>query len=166
AVTDEALRRFDFCDPDRLGVMGGSYGGFMTTWIAGHTDRFRAGVSERAVNNWVSFFGSSDAGWGFKGYVGSYPFEDPEANLRVSPTSYAAGISTPLLLVHSDEDLRAPVEQAEHLVTLMRLLDKEVEFVRFPAESHELSRSGSPAHRVMRFEVILGWFSRYLQVKR
>ena len=166
AVTDEALRRFDFCDPDRLGVMGGSYGGFMTTWIAAHTDRFKAGVSERSVNNWVSFFGSSDVGWSFKGYVGSFPFEDAEANLRVSPVSYAERISTPLLLVHSEEDLRAPVEQAEHLFTVLRLLGKEVEFVRFPAESHELSRSGSPVHREMRFETILDWLSGYLQLKR
>ena len=165
AVTDEALRRFDYCDPARLGVMGGSYGGFMTTWIVGHNDRFRAGVSERSVNNWVSFFGSSDAGWSFKGYLGSYPFENPEANLRVSPTSYVERISTPLLLVHSEEDLRAPVEQAEHLFTALRLLGKEVEFVRFPAESHELSRSGSPVHREMRFETILDWLSGYLQVK-
>jgi dipeptidyl aminopeptidase/acylaminoacyl peptidase len=116
------------------------------------------------VNNWVSFFGSSDAGWGFGSYVGSYPFEDAEAHLRISPSTYAARISTPLLLVHSEEDLRAPVEQAEHLFTILRLLGKEVEFLRFPGESHELSRSGSPAHRLMRFEAILDWFAGYLQV--
>jgi dipeptidyl aminopeptidase/acylaminoacyl peptidase len=112
----------------------------------------------------MSFFGSSDVGWGFGSYVGSYPFENPDAYLRVSPSQFAARISTPLLLVHSDDDLRAPVEQAEHLFTILRLLGKEVEFVRFPAESHELSRSGSPAHRFMRFEVILEWFAGYLQV--
>jgi dipeptidyl aminopeptidase/acylaminoacyl peptidase len=164
AVTDEALQRFPFCDADRLGVMGGSYGGFMTTWIVAHTDRFKAGCSERSVNNWLSFFGSSDQGWGFGSYVGTYPFEDPSSYLRVSPSTYAPRISTPLLLVHSEEDLRAPVEQAEHLFTILRLLGKEVEFVRFPAESHELSRSGSPAHRLMRFEAILEWFAGYLQV--
>jgi dipeptidyl aminopeptidase/acylaminoacyl peptidase len=164
AVMDTALERYPFCDPERLGVMGGSYGGFMTSWIVAHTDRFKAGCSERAVNNWMSFFGSSDVGWGFGSYVGSYPFENPDAYLRVSPSQFAARISTPLLLVHSDDDLRAPVEQAEHLFTILRLLGKEVEFVRFPAESHELSRSGSPAHRFMRFEVILEWFAGYLQV--
>ena len=164
AVTDEALRRYDFCDPNRLGVMGGSYGGFMTTWIVGHTDRFRAGCSERAVNNWVSFFGSSDEGFAMQGYLGTLPFFDAETYLSVSPTQWADGIHTPLLLVHSDDDLRAPVEQAEHLFTVLRLLGREVEFVRFPAEGHELSRSGSPAHRLMRFEAILDWFSGYLQV--
>src|SRR5437870_2903756 len=87
AVTDEALRRFDFCDPDRLGVMGGSYGGFMTSWIVGHTDRFRAAVSERAVNHLVSFHGASDQGFTFKGYFGSFVWEDVETYLRLSPAT-------------------------------------------------------------------------------
>ena len=163
AVVDEALRRFDFCDPERLGVMGGSYGGYMTSWIVGHTDRFRAACSERAVNNLLSEFGSSDFGFGFKAYTGAHAFEDPESHLRHSPTSYAQDITTPLLILHSENDLRCDVEQAEHLFTILRLLRREVEFVRFPAESHELSRAGSPVHRVMRFETILDWFGRHLQ---
>lgn len=162
AVVDEALERFEFCDPDRLGVIGGSYGGYMTTWILGHTDRFRAGCSERALNNFLSAFGSGDVDWGLKAYTGAFPFEDVDAHLRVSPTTYAANIETPLLVLHSENDLRCHVEQGEHLFTMLRLLGREVEFVRFPAEGHELSRSGSPAHRVMRFEVILDWFVRHL----
>jgi dipeptidyl aminopeptidase/acylaminoacyl peptidase len=163
AVTDEALKRFEFCDPDRLGVLGGSYGGFMTSWIVGHTDRFRAAVSERALNNLISDWGSSDFGWTFKGYVGGFLYEDVEAHLRMSPSSYAHEITTPLLILHSENDLRCPVEQGEHLFTTLRILGREVEMVRFPSESHELSRSGSPAHRVMRFEVILDWFARMLR---
>ncbi len=163
AVTDEALRRFDFCDPDRLGVMGGSYGGYMTSWIVSHTDRFRAACSERAVNNMFSEYGSSDIGAFFKAYVGIYPFEDPEPFLRISPTTYATQITTPLLIMHSENDLRCHVEQAEHLFTTLRILKREVEFVRFPAESHELTRSGSPVHRVQRFEILLDWFARHLQ---
>ena len=163
AVTDEALRRFDFCDPDRLGVIGGSYGGYMTSWIVGHTDRFKAAISERAVNNWISDFGSSDFGWAFKGYFGAFQFEAVDEYLEHSPTTYAERIATPLLILHSENDLRCNVEQAEWLFTVMRLLKKEVEFVRFPAESHELTRSGSPRHRVTRFEIVLDWFGRYLQ---
>lgn len=163
AVVDEALQRFDFCDPERLGVLGGSYGGYMTSWIVGHTDRFRAACSERAVNNFILEAGASDIGWAFKGYVGSHWFEAPDTYLKISPSTYAANITTPLLILHSEHDLRCPIGNAEELFSILRLLRREVEFVRFPAESHELSRSGSPAHRVMRFETILDWFARHLQ---
>jgi dipeptidyl aminopeptidase/acylaminoacyl peptidase len=163
AVVDEALRRFDFCDSERLGVLGGSYGGYMTSWIVGHTDRFRAACSERAVNNFVLEAGSSDIGWAFKAYVGAHWFEAPDVYLKISPATYAANMTTPLLIIHSEDDLRCPIGNAEELFAILRLLGREVEFVRFPAESHELSRSGSPAHRVMRFEEILGWFGRHLQ---
>jgi dipeptidyl aminopeptidase/acylaminoacyl peptidase len=163
AVTDEALERFDFCDPDRLGVLGGSYGGFMTSWIVGHTDRFRAAISERAVNHLGSFFGSSDQGFTFKGYFGMFIWEDVETYLRLSPATYADKITTPLLILHSEDDLRCPVEQAEQLFTYLRLMGKDVEFVRFPhGAGHELSRSGAPVHRMQRFEVVLDWFARKL----
>jgi len=163
AVVDEALRRFDFIDADRLGVIGGSYGGYMTSWIVGHTDRFKAAVSERAVNNLVSQWGSSDLGWDFRGYLGSFLYEDVEAYLRISPSTYAERIHTPLLILHSENDLRCPIEQGEHLFVTLRLLRRPVEMVRFPEESHELTRSGNPAHRVQRFEIVLEWFDRYLK---
>jgi dipeptidyl aminopeptidase/acylaminoacyl peptidase len=163
AVVDCALERYPFCDPERLGVMGGSYGGYMTSWIVGHTDRFRAALSERAVNNLLSEFGSSDSGWFMKGYLGVFPFEDVRPYLEQSPTTYATRIRTPLLILHSEQDLRCQVEQAEHLFAILRLLGREVELVRFPGEGHELSRSGSPVHRVMRFQVVLEWFARHLR---
>ena len=163
AVTEEAVRRFDFVDGDRLGVIGGSYGGYMTSWIVGHTDRFKAAVSERAVNNFDSQWGSSDFGWDFKGYTGTFLYEDVDGYLATSPTTYAANIRTPLLILHSEDDLRCPVEQAEHLFVTLRLLKRPVELVRFPAESHELTRSGSPVHRVQRFELVVEWFDRYLK---
>jgi len=163
AVTDEALRRYDFCDPERLGVIGGSYGGYMTSWIVGHTDRFRAACSERAVNNLYTEFGSSDIGWSFsKAYTGGFPHETPEEQLRHSPSTYAANITTPLLILHSENDLRCHPEQAELLFTILRLRKHDVEFVRFPGEGHELTRSGSPPHRVMRFELLLDWFGKKL----
>jgi len=163
AVTDEALSRFSFCDPDRVGVLGGSYGGYMTSWIVGHTDRFKAACSERAVNNMIAEGGSSDIGIWFKGYTGAHWFEDPETHLRLSPSSYAENITTPLLIVHSEDDLRCPVVNAEELFTILRLLGREVELVRFPGEGHELSRSGKPRHRVQRFEILVDWFDRYLK---
>jgi dipeptidyl aminopeptidase/acylaminoacyl peptidase len=162
AVTEEALRRFPFCDGERIGVMGGSYGGFLTSWIVSHTDRFTTAISERSVNNWVSQWGSSDVGWD-KGYIGKFVFEDVDAWLKISPSTYATEIHTPLLILHSENDLRCPIEQGEHLFTTLRLLKREVEMVRFPDESHELSRSGSPVHRVMRFDVILDWLARTLK---
>ena len=140
AVTDAALEQFDFIDPERLGVMGGSYGGYMTSWIVSHTDRFKAGCSERAVNNMLSEFGSSDFGWFHRAYTGVWPFEDVEPYLAQSPTTYADKITTPLLILHSENDLRCNIEQAEHLFTILRLLGREVEFVRFPGESHALAR--------------------------
>jgi len=161
-VVDTALERFDFIDPDRLGVIGGSYGGYMTSWIVGHTNRFRAAVSERAVNNLLSMFGSSDLFWVFERQFGGHFWENVEVYIEKSPSTYASQIETPVLVLHSENDLRCPIEQGEHLFNLLRLLGKEVEMVRFPAESHELSRGGSPAHRVMRFETILEWFGRYL----
>ena len=128
----------------------------------GHDRRFRAAISERAVNQLVSMWGSSDFGWDFKGYFGSFLFEDVETYLRLSPATYATNMRTPLLILHSEGDLRCPIEQGEQLFTTLRLLRRELEFVRFPAESHELSRSGSPVHRVMRFDVILDWWKRHL----
>ncbi len=162
ACIEEAVRRFDFIDPDRLGVMGGSYGGYMTSWIVSHTDYFKAGISERAVNQWVSMWGSSDFGWVFKGEIGSFIWEDFDEWVRMSPQTYAHKITTPLLILHSENDLRCPIEQAEQLFTTLRLLKRDVEFVRFPAEGHELTRSGNPVHRVQRFEVVLDWWSRKL----
>jgi dipeptidyl aminopeptidase/acylaminoacyl peptidase len=163
AAIDTALERFEFVDPDRLGVLGGSYGGFMTSWIVGHTNRFKAACSERAVNNLVSAYGSSDLFWAFAGQFGSFLYEDLDAWVERSPSLYAANIETPLLIMHSENDLRCAVEQAEHLFVTLRLAQKPVELVRWPAEGHELSRSGSPRHRVRRFEILLEWFDRHLK---
>lgn len=163
AALDEAIKRYDFVDPDRLGVMGGSYGGYMTSWVVGHTDRFQCGISERAVNDVRSEGGASDIGMWWKAVTGCHYWEEPEAMMRMSPATYAKDINTPLLILHSDKDLRCPIGQGEDLFVRLRSMKKEVEFVRFPEEGHELSRSGSPVHRVMRFEVILEWLGRYLQ---
>ena len=164
-VVDTALQQFDFLDPDRLGIIGGSYGGFMTTWVISHDHRFRAAVSERAVNHCVSAAGSSDVFWIYERQFGGPWYDHVDAWLKHSAATYAKEIETPVLVLHSEQDLRCNIEQGEHLFTLLRLLGKEVEMLRFPAESHELSRAGSPLHRVLRFEAILEWFARYLPEK-
>jgi dipeptidyl aminopeptidase/acylaminoacyl peptidase len=162
AVVDTAIEKYDFVDPEQVGVIGGSYGGFMTSWIIGHTNRFKAAISERAVNNLVSMFGSSDVFWIFERQFGGPLWENVDAYLERSPSTYAKDIETPVLVLHSEQDLRCNIEQGEHLFNLLRLMGKEVEMLRFPAESHELSRGGSPIHRVQRFEAILEYFGRYL----
>ncbi len=161
-VVDTALEKFDFLDAGRMGIIGGSYGGFMTSWTIAHDHRFKAAVSERAVNQNVSAAGSSDLFWIFERQFGGPWYDHMDAWLERSPATHAKNIETPVLVLHSENDLRCNIEQGEHLFTLLRLLGKEVEMLRFPAESHELSRGGSPLHRVQRFEAILDWFDRYL----
>jgi dipeptidyl aminopeptidase/acylaminoacyl peptidase len=163
AVVDAAVARHPCIDPSRLGVLGGSYGGYMTTWLVGHTDRFVAACSERAVNNLATEDWTSDIATAFRGYFGGTPLDLPEEYRRMSPITYVRDIHTPLLIIHSEEDWRCPIEQAEQLFVQLRQLGREVEFVRFPAEGHELSRSGSPVHRRQRAEILLEFFGRHLQ---
>jgi dipeptidyl aminopeptidase/acylaminoacyl peptidase len=161
---DEALRRHPWIDPERLGVLGGSYGGFLTSWIVGHTTRFRAACSERAVNCQYTMFGTSDIGHSFNVIQlgGALPWEDMARYIERSPLTYAKDIVTPLLIIHSEDDLRCPIEQAEQLFVALKKLRREVRFVRFPGENHELSRSGKPRHRLQRFRHILDWFGAHL----
>lgn len=159
ALLDHALAAADL-DAARVGVMGGSHGGFMTSWLVGHTDRFTAAVSERAVNALDSFTGSSDIGWFFaEEYYG-----DPERQAAQSPLSFVDRISTPMLIIHSEHDWRCPVEQAQRMFVALRLRGVPAELLLFPGEGHELSRSGLPSHRLARFEAILDWWSRHLPV--
>jgi dipeptidyl aminopeptidase/acylaminoacyl peptidase len=163
AGMDEALRRAPWIDPERLGVLGGSYGGFLTSWTVGHTDRFRAACSERAVNYHPSMFGTSDIGHLFNEVeIGGLPWEMPDVYAERSPLTHAKNIHTPLLIIHSEDDLRCPIEQGEQLYVALRKQRKEAVLVRFPDENHELSRSGKPRHRLERFEIILEWFTKRL----
>jgi len=159
ALLDAALERSE-TDSARVGVMGGSYGGFMTGWLAAHHgERFRAAWSERAVNAWDSFVGSSDIGWMFaESYVGT----DPQEQRARSPLTYADRIGIPFAVVHSEEDWRCPVEQAQRMFVALRANGVPTEFLLFPGEGHELTRSGKPRHRVQRFEAVLDWWARHL----
>ncbi|NNC80029.1 MAG: prolyl oligopeptidase family serine peptidase, partial [Acidimicrobiales bacterium] len=130
----------------------------------GHTDRFAAACSERSANNLLSLeFGSDVAGF-FSCELGPRHFDDPEEYLRMSPVTYVRDMNTPLLIIHSEEDLRCPTEQATQLFVSMKILEKDVEYWLFPGESHELTRSGSPVHRQRRAEIILEYFDRRLNV--
>lgn len=159
ALLDEALELPNL-DSDRVGVMGGSYGGFMTSWLAAHHgSRFRAAWSERAVNTFDSFTGSSDIGWFFSGaYVG----DDPEEQRKRSPLTYAEKIDMPFMVVHSEQDWRCPLEQAQRMYVALRQNRADAEFLLFPGEGHELTRSGQPRHRAQRFDAVLDWWGRHL----
>jgi len=162
---DAALARFAFLDPDRLGVAGGSYGGFMTNWVVGHTDRFKAAVTMRSISNHLSQWGTSDLAFmkGFWEFPGD-PWEAPTWYWERSPLAYVTNIRTPLLILHSEMDLRCPVGEGEQLFAALKKLKREVMFVRFPNESHDLSRIGKPAHRTERLRLIVKWFGDHLRV--
>lgn len=166
SCTDQALAQFPFIDPERLAVNGGSYGGYMTSWIVGHTDRFKVACSEAAPNNLYSMSGSSDlAGSNHRLVYGFTAQEDPVFYQERSPISYAKNIVTPLLIIHSEEDLRVSIEQGEQLFVALRLLRRKVRFVRFPGENHGLPRGGRPSHRLQRLGFIRDWFDEHLSLR-
>jgi dipeptidyl aminopeptidase/acylaminoacyl peptidase len=163
AVLDAALERFPRLDADRLGVMGGSYGGFMTARILAVDDRFRSAVPERGLYAFTSFAGTSDIGPRFaRLYLGDVPEGDVDLLWAASPLSRAHRITTPCLIIHSETDYRCPIEQGEQLFAVLARRGVEVEMLRFPGSSHELSRGGKPGYRRQRFEAILEWHGRHL----
>lgn len=159
---DSVLAENDWIDEKRLGVTGGSYGGFMTNWIVGHTNRFKAAVTQRSISNWISFFGVSDIGYYFNEWQVGADMTDVEKLWNHSPLKYAKNIETPLLILHSEKDFRCPIEQAEQLYITLKQMKKEAGFVRFPDADHNLSRTGYPNLRYARLEQITGWFDKYL----
>jgi dipeptidyl aminopeptidase/acylaminoacyl peptidase len=162
AVTSAVVRK-PYVDGKRIGLLGGSYGGFMTTWILGHSKRFKAGVTMRQAGNRLTQFGSSDYNASERhSFGGAWPWEKPMAYLKQSPNYYAHNIKAPLLIIHSEQDLRCPVSQADELFTILKALDREVEYIRFEGESHGLSRGGKPQNRLERLKRIQDWFRRYL----
>lgn len=162
AAVDYALETFDFIDETRLGVTGGSYGGFMTNWIVGHTNRFKAAVTQRSISNWISFYGVSDIGYYFNEWQHLLDKNDFEGLWKISPLRYVDQIETPLLILHSEEDLRCPIEQAEQLYIALKHRRKTTKLIRFPKSNHELSRSGIPNLRMRRLHYIKDWFIEYL----
>lgn len=149
-------------DESRIGITGGSYGGYITNWMLGTTDRFKAAVTDRSISNMASMYGTDDIGLvSFDPELGT-PWDNIEKYWDLSPLKHVANITAPLLIIHSENDYRCPMEQAEQLFIALKRLRREVEFVRFANESHGLSRHGAPKHRVERLERTLGWFETHL----
>ncbi len=164
AGLDAAIARGGI-DANRLGVAGGSYGGYMTNWIVGHTDRFKAAVTMRCVSNFATMFGMSDIGWGLA--VDEWqaaPWEDLNKLMDRSPITYVANIHTPLLILHSDNDLRCPLGEAQQLFSALKYLGRQTKLVVFEGQSHGLSRGGHPRSRVLRLKEIENWFEKYIPV--
>lgn len=163
AAVDFACEQ-DWVDPNRLGVTGGSYGGYMTNWMVGQTDRFAAAVTFRSISNMYTKYGCSDIGFysNRRGMGDADLWDEEEFIMSRSPMRYAPRVKTPILIVHSEEDLRCPMEQAEQFYVALKRLGVECEFVRYAGENHDLSRSGKPYNRVDRLNRLSDWFARYL----
>ena len=159
--TDVVLEKYEDIDRDNVHVTGGSYGGFMTNWIIGHTNRFKSAASQRSISNWLSFFGVSDIGYYFADDQNlADPFNSPEALWERSPLKYASDVRTPTLFIHSDEDYRCPLEQGIQMFTALKYFGVDSKIVIFHGENHELSRSGKPKHRQRRLDEIITWFKK------
>jgi dipeptidyl aminopeptidase/acylaminoacyl peptidase len=162
----EVLRRNPWIDRERLGVTGGSYGGYMTNWIVGHTNIFKAAVTLRSVVNFVSDEGTRDGAYGHKEDFGGDLFERFDLYWERSPLKYAANVKTPILILHSDNDYRVPLEQGEQWFRALKHFGATAEFVIFPRENHNLTRTGEPKHLVESLNWQLYWFDRYLEGKQ
>jgi dipeptidyl aminopeptidase/acylaminoacyl peptidase len=160
---DAALEQTDFIDKDRLGVTGGSYGGLMTNWIIGHTDRFKAAVSQRGISSWLTFSNTSDIGHSFtRSYTGTDAWTDSALLWEQSPLKYADKVVTPTLFIHSEQDYRCWLAEGIQMYYALRYFETPARMVIFRNENHELSRSGKPANRIKRLDEITRWFDKYL----
>ncbi len=160
--TDAVLERYPQIDKKRVAVTGGSYGGFMTNWIIGHTDRFACAASQRSIANWLSFYGVSDIGYFFAtDQCDGNPFDDAEKLWALSPLRYAKNVVTPTLFIHSDEDYRCPMAEGMQMFTALKDHGVPARLCYFKGENHELSRSGKPKHRLRRLEEITNWIEKY-----
>ena len=162
---DECLAKYPAIDGEKMGVLGGSYGGFMTNWIVGHTTRFKAAVTMRSICNWVSFGFISDIGYFFGNDQMDItdPWDDVDKLWHHSPLKYAKNVKTPTLVLHSDEDYRCWSPEAYQWYTALKLLGVNTRLVMFHGENHELSRSGKPDLREKRLEEIMNWMDKYLK---
>ena len=160
----DSVAQNPYIDPERMGVTGGSYGGYMTVWIIGHTQRFKAAVTMRCVSNLISMWGSSDYNWTFQQILSDKPpFEDLQKYWDHSPIKYIGNARTPTLVIHNEMDLRCPIEQGEQVFVALKRLGVDTEMVRFPDEFHGLSRTGRTDRRIARLNHILRWFDKYLK---
>jgi dipeptidyl aminopeptidase/acylaminoacyl peptidase len=160
----DALVADGLADAERLGVTGGSYGGYLTNWILGHDDRFAAAMTCRSVSDMAVLMLTGDIASGFWSTYEfrTTPWDDPAYYREISPITYADRIRTPLLIQHSEKDIRTTIGQAEELFTVLRSHRRPVRLLRVPEETHELTRSGTPFRRIENLEIVLWWFRHYL----
>lgn len=159
--TDAVLDSHPEIDKESVFVAGGSYGGFMTNWIVGHTDRFKAAITQRCISNWVSFYGTSDVGAFFVEFQLKRDVSQMEELWKMSPLAHAHNTKTPLLIIHGQEDLRCPQEQAEQMYTAMKKHGVETKMVLYPKSNHGLSREGLPNLRIARLNEITSWLDNH-----
>ena len=161
----DTVEKLPYIDRERMGVTGGSYGGYMTAFIIGNTHRFKAAVAQRVVSNLISFYGASDLHHGVEELMGpdAPPWDDLENYWRMSPIAYMGNAQTPTMIIHSEQDLRCPQEQGEQLFTALRRRGIDTEFILFPEEPHGLSRIGRTDRRIQRLQHMLRWFDTYLK---
>lgn len=160
----QEVSKLPWVDETRMGVTGGSQGGYFTNWLIGHTDMFKAAVTQRSMSNILSKYGTADNGWAHdrRGMGGADIWDREDFLMERSPIRYAPQVKTPLLFIHSDQDHRCPLEQAEQFYVALKRLGVETEMVIFKGENHELSRSGKPANRLTRLDYMMNWFKKYL----
>jgi dipeptidyl aminopeptidase/acylaminoacyl peptidase len=159
---DAALAKYPWIDKDRLGVTGGSYGGYLTNWIVSHTNRFKAAVTLRSLSNFISDDGTRDGAYGHADDFGGDIFEKHDLYWNASPLKYVKNVKTPTLVLHSDNDFRVPIEQGEQWFRALRHFGVPSEIVFFPRENHNLTRTGEPKHLVESINWQVYWFDRYL----
>lgn len=162
--TDEVLRRYPEIDADRMGVAGGSYGGFMTNWVIGHTDRFRCAVSQRSIANYVGDYLLSDIGYYYvpDQQLGTI-WEHPENLWKASPLTYADRVKTPTLFIHADKDYRCTLANGLEMFAVLKLHGVESKLCMFYGENHGLSRERKPSNRISRLSEILHWMEEHLK---
>ncbi len=162
AGVDAALKANPWIDTERLGVTGGSYGGYMTNWIVGHTNRFKAAVTLRSISNFVSDDGTRDGAYGHEDDFKGFLFDEFDQYWNASPLKYVKNVKTPTLVLHSDNDFRVPLEQGEQWFRALQHYGVPSELVIFPRENHNLTRTGEPRHLVESLNWQLYWFNKYL----
>ncbi len=158
----DAVVKLGYVDESRMGVTGGSGGGLLTNWVITRTDRFKAAITQRCVSDWESMWYACDFSLFVPSWFRKPPYEDPQEYRDRSPVHFIDRVKTPLMVIHSEEDWRTPIAQGETMFRALLMQRKPTVMVRFPGESHELSRSGAPSRRLQNQQHLRGWFDKWL----
>ena len=163
-VVDHALSAYDWIDETKIAITGLSYGGFMTNWVIGHTDRFKCALSQNSICNWVSFFGTTDIGFHFgPDQIGGDPWSNPAAYAEKSPLTYVKNVTTPTMLIHSSNDNRCWINQSIQMYTALKYLGKEAKLILYMEGSHSFRNLARPTIRKLRLHDMIDWFNQHLK---